>query len=72
MTEDLLNLSRKGAVLKKKLGEAEGNGLEPEHLGSIPVLVYLSSQSPGKLNSLSLNFLIKIIQRNNTSLSQGC
>lgn len=60
-----LNLSGKGAVFtekkKKKKGEAERNGSGVRQLGSILVLILLSSVNLGKLNSLCLSFLIEII-----------
>lgn len=46
---------------KKKKGEAERNGSGVRQLGSILVLILLSSVNLGKLNSLCLSFLIEII-----------
>lgn len=69
MTGIQLNFSGKVQSSKRNWERLKGMGPGPDHLGSILVLVSLVGVSLGKLNSLHLSFLIKIIQRDNNSLS---
>lgn len=57
-----------GDSLGQKLGEAEGNGSGVRLLGSMLVLIFLSSVDLSKLN-LRLSFLTEIIHSDNNSLS---
>ena len=57
-----------GDSLGQKLGEAEGNGSGVRLLGSMLVLILLSSVDLSKLN-LRLSFLTEIIHSDNNSLS---
>lgn len=58
-----------GGSLGQKLGEAKGNGSGVRLLGSMLILIFLSSVDLSKLNSLRLSFLTEIIHSDNNSLS---
>lgn len=71
MTGVQVNLSGKAQSSNRNWDTLKGMGLGLDHLGSILVQVSLVSVSLGKLYSLYLSFLRKIIQRNNNNLSWG-